>query len=644
MASSIRRDISEKGFLEILEKAFFIVPAYQRNYSWDEYNLNALWDDIIAARTKRISSGNSGLGNHFMSSILVKDGDDDVKYIVDGQQRMITITLFLHAAKSLLEDDGDYLYESVFESLYGKKRQEDPATGRKVKINSPRITLKNQPEGNAYDALVNGEEWKTTHKASKIYKGYEFFRQRLSDIQLYQDPSLNHNLLSETIMTVLENLRIIYIPILSNESPQKIFESVNGLTKELFAGELIKNYLLMSTADELITDSIYEKYWAVFDESKWTGDDSQKDKFTKLLYHWIVSKGETLSANNEAVYRAFKSYAKLSSEHEPSVLKERVIKISKDINHSLLEYDRLESEQPNPTDRLGIFYTRIFSGKQALNAKSVLLLYINLVKVLEEKYDRKLTDKEVNILVEPSESYIIRRVFSAKGYGHSNTKVVVESIRAVFESLDTANTNVDEYCSTFAKELMKHILTYKRATNKWITNEEIIDYICGNTSKGIQPATIDPNFHPQARMLIGQFEEYKQSQNPFTAKALRFNGKDYTLEHWMPQNAKENDWNIKDKSMKSIYTFCFGNMAIIPQSINSKLSNHSLDRKLEIIQEHLDVINETSTGLKNLDWIFLNSKNHNENIWNEDLMYLRSRWIIEASFTTIFRPESVLIK
>lgn len=639
MASSIRRDISEKGFLEILEKDFFVVPSYQRNYSWDEYNHNALWDDIIAARTKRIASNNTGVGNHFMSSILIKDGEDGLKYIVDGQQRLITITLFLHAARSLIEDDGDYLYESIDECLYGNRREEDYLTGRKIKVKAPRILLKNQPENNAYDALVKGEEWKFAHKSSKIYKAYEFFRKRLKDIQDQQDSLFNNNLFSETVMTVLENLRIIYIPILANESPQKIFESVNGLTKELFAGELIKNYLLMSTISEASTDEIYNKFWSKFDNPEWSGDDKSKEEFTKLLYYWVGSKGLILKSDNESVYRAFKAYAKLSSIHDGNLRKDRVYQISQDINHSLSVYESLSEGKFNPTDRLGVFYTRLFSGKQAYNAKSVLMLYINLIKTIENKYDINLSDNEVDLLVSPAESYIVRRIFSPKGFSNSSTKAVIDSIYNILPDINSQSDSSKIFCNEFSKRLSESLLSYKTLSNKWFTNEEIIDFICGNSDKGIMPMSITKIFHQQARMIITQYENYKQIQNPFTAKALSFGEKEYTLEHWMPQNVKDGDWEILDRSLRSIYTASFGNMAVIPQSINSKLSNHSLDKKIAIVKEHLQKSGEASTGLKTLDWIIDKCNSEDRIQWNEKMMYEYSYMIIDTAFTKIFKEN-----
>ncbi len=95
------------GFFEQNQTNQFVIPIYQRLYSWGKEQCKQLWDDIIKI------GGNDKMNGHFIGSILyVLDGNthsNNPLLIIDGQQRLTTITLLLIALRDYLNDEDEFL-------------------------------------------------------------------------------------------------------------------------------------------------------------------------------------------------------------------------------------------------------------------------------------------------------------------------------------------------------------------------------------------------------------------------------------------------------------------------------------------------------------------------------------------------------
>lgn len=644
----MKRGIEEKNFEELFAGEFYVVPIYQRNYSWDEYNLSVLWEDIISIRDRRMNASHVSEADHFMSSILVKDTPNDKRHIVDGQQRLTTMFLFLQASLTVLQENSgimdsvshEVLYENIQDVLYGKTREVSPETGRETgkRVFKSRLTIENQPANSSFSVLIskdNGtgyKDWNAGHKNSKIGVNFEFFRKRLTAI-LRGDNGME--LFEETIMAVLGNIRLIYIPIQEKEAPQKIFESVNGLTKKLYAAELIKNYILMSISDEQTANSVYQKYWAIFDDPSWSGTDNDKAFLTKLFYYWICSKGIALKANDESVYRGFKSHANFNNAKSIDEVTKKAEAISVDINRSFLRVQKFESNKNVPSNRLEQMYSTLFTSKDALNSKIVFMRLLNIIDNLEDKFKVELNEKQMDSLVSVIESYIIRKTVSPKQYSQSTTGSILSAITFSSWSLENSGS-IDDAISAFTLNFASHLVKSESKTAKWESNDDLRDHIAGNLPKGILPMQIEAGRHLHAKLLLMQVERHFQSSNPFYSKASPILG-DYSVEHWMPQNSKSHDWKMKDPALKSIYVNSLGNLAVIPQSINSSLSNRSLPDKAGVISKHLSAIGETRTGLKTLDWIVDECINTTPLTWDEAKIERRSTWLFGVLFKEIFK-------
>ncbi len=258
----------------------FVIPIYQRLYSWKKEQCEQLWDDIIKI------GGNDKMGGHFIGSILyVLDGithSDNALLIIDGQQRLTTITLLLIALKDHLSDE---VKRKEIEDHYLINSDKDgDKKFRLILSDSDKDTL-------LY--LIDKDRRKPSEPSSKIVENFKLFEEWVSK---------NTNQL-ETIFKGLEKLMIVYIALeKEKDDPQLIFESMNSKGMELAQTDLIRNYIVMETEIEK-QEGFYNKYWRAMEE-----EFKQNEKwFDRFIRHYLTIKTREIPNINK-VYVALKDY------------------------------------------------------------------------------------------------------------------------------------------------------------------------------------------------------------------------------------------------------------------------------------------------------------------------------------------------
>jgi len=222
----------------------FVIPVFQRDYSWTEEECEQLWRDILLA-----AQGGPG-GAHFLGSIVyISTGDSSAGFtrwlLIDGQQRVTTFTLLLTALR-------DHIRETNWRGT------EDDPTPRRVEA----YFLKNlQEEGEREHKLVLRRHDQATLRAfldktempaepsDRLRDNYEFFRERLAGA----DPAEVYSGIGRLIVVDVTLDR-------GTDDPQLIFESLNSTGMDLSQADLIRNFILMRL-DEREQTRLYEGYW-----------------------------------------------------------------------------------------------------------------------------------------------------------------------------------------------------------------------------------------------------------------------------------------------------------------------------------------------------------------------------------------------
>ncbi|WQT47099.1 DUF262 and DUF1524 domain-containing protein [Helicobacter pylori] len=273
-------------FIKVNQKNQLVVPIYQRLYSWEKEQCKQLWDDIIKI------GGDDKMDGHFIGSILyVLDGithSDNALLIIDGQQRLTTITLLLTALRNHLSDEYEFL-----EKFSRQKIQNDYLINSDKDGDKKFRLILSESDKDTLLSLIDKDRRKPSEPSSKIVENFKLFEEWVSK---------NTDKL-ETIFKGLEKLMIVEIALeKGKDDPQLIFESMNSKGIELTQTDLIRNYIVMETEIEK-QEGFYSKYWRTMEE-----EFKQNEKwFDRFVRHYLTIKTREIPNTNK-VYVAFKDY------------------------------------------------------------------------------------------------------------------------------------------------------------------------------------------------------------------------------------------------------------------------------------------------------------------------------------------------
>ncbi|GHP76376.1 hypothetical protein VN1199_04840 [Helicobacter pylori] len=270
------------GFFEENQNNQFVIPIYQRLYSWKKEQCEQLWDDIIKI------GGNDKANGHFIGSILyVLDGNTPSSplLIIDGQQRLTTITLLFIALRNHLSDE---VKRKEIESYLINSNKDGDKKFRLILSESDKDTLL---------SLIDKNRRKPSEPSVKIVENFKLFEEWIRK---------NTDKL-ETIFKGLEKLMIVEIALeKEKDDPQLIFESMNSKGIELAQTDLIRNYIIMETEVEK-QEGFYNQYWRAMEEDFKQNEKQDKKLFDRFVRHYLTIKTREIPNINK-VYVAFKHY------------------------------------------------------------------------------------------------------------------------------------------------------------------------------------------------------------------------------------------------------------------------------------------------------------------------------------------------
>jgi uncharacterized protein with ParB-like and HNH nuclease domain len=220
---------TEAKLLHFLKKSpQFVIPIYQRTYSWRKKECQQLWDDILR------SGKNEEISAHFIGSVVyVEKGLYSVSsqnplLVIDGQQRLTTLTLLIAALTEVMGDQ-EPLEDFSQAKLKGYYLTNHLESGDKFY----KLVL-SQTDDLSLKAIIKGHD-QPANKSVRVTENYDFFKDQLKKLTDLKP-----------ICSGLAKLMVVDISLNREEdNPQLIFESMNSTGKELSQADLIRNYILM---------------------------------------------------------------------------------------------------------------------------------------------------------------------------------------------------------------------------------------------------------------------------------------------------------------------------------------------------------------------------------------------------------------
>jgi alkylated DNA nucleotide flippase Atl1 len=239
----------ETNLRELLEGSHqYQVPLYQRTYSWREPQLARLWDDVVKLTADRTETPDA---RHFIGSLVFAPSPSNgpagvTQYlVVDGQQRLTTLTILLIALRDHQAENDDPAHrDRINEQFLINKWKSDQL---RLKL------LTTQADRAAYLACLDSTP--DAGGEDRIGSAYRYFRSRLQGADDPDDPT-DIQRLEEA---VIDGLSVVSVTAQSDDNVYRIFESLNNTGLKLSQGDLLRNYLFMRLPTQ--AEKVYESLW-----------------------------------------------------------------------------------------------------------------------------------------------------------------------------------------------------------------------------------------------------------------------------------------------------------------------------------------------------------------------------------------------
>lgn len=366
---------SEKAFLKFLQGTNqFVVPIYQRTYSWTIEECAQLWDDIVRTAKEKKPGG------HFVGSIVyIEKGIFQVStvpelLVIDGQQRLATLSLLIAAlarAAKAAGDSSDMSYKKLMNYYLLNSEESGKERYKLVLTQADRDTL---------TSLV--DEGDLPKMASRrLVRNFDYFTEKIKQVDLTSDQ----------LFEGLSRLIIVDISLdRTHDNPQLIFESLNSTGLELTQADLIRNFVLMGLepADQ---ESLYSKYWFPMEQE--FGDEGYTLYFDRFMRDFLTLRTGRIP-NIDRVYVAFKEYAHASGLSIPALVSE----ISR---HAQYFVSLALEREPDPEIRATI---------RDINTLRVDVAYPFFLHLYELREQGHLESQELLGILRVVESYVFRRL------------------------------------------------------------------------------------------------------------------------------------------------------------------------------------------------------------------------------------------
>ncbi|HEV2069660.1 MAG TPA: DUF262 domain-containing protein [Acidimicrobiales bacterium] len=514
----------DANLLEFLKKGTqFVVPIYQRVYSWEASECERLWDDIVQA-------GRHGtIGAHFTGSIVYVEKEQSSRtsvepdLIIDGQQRVTTVTLILAALAAQLEQMPEADQEPVegfaprkIRGLYLTNPLEDGERAFKL--------ILSQGDKEALKTLVRQAPI-PTDASSRVFTNYALFVTKLAD------PALD----LVSVCLGLKKLIVVDVKLTRGvDHPQLVFEAMNSTGKKLSQADLIRNFVLMDLppADQ---SWLYEGYWYPM-EHEFAG--AHEARFDEFVRHYLTLKTGSTPRFGD-IYDAFKAHA-FELETVGTTRESLVIDLAQ---HARWFVAMALGKEPDPA--LG----RAFAEIEQLRATVVYPLLLKLY-----------ADYDFGVLPQSDFVKFVRHVISYL-FRRTICRIPTNSLNKTFAGFASAIDPAKYVASLEARFLT--LSTYKR----FPTDQEF----------GASLRTEDLYSLQRAPYFFRTMENHGRKEEVSTA--------DYTIEHIMPQNENLHpDWQRdlgpewKDVQARLLHTL--GNLTLT--GYNPELSDRPFLEKRDM--------------------------------------------------------------
>lgn len=350
-----------------------LIPLFQRPYTWKEENWSTLWNDVMV----QYDLGDSS--THFMGAIVSMPARSvpvgvSKFLIIDGQQRLTTVSLLLCALRDSLDENS----ASRIQEVYLTNRFREPEDLLKF--------VPTQADRQVYTKIVLDRQ--IPSDGSLMVEAYNYFKEQLAAGKDGNGDDVS----PDKILTTLEqSLQVVMINLDDSDDPYLIFESLNFKGEPLTQADLVRNYVLMRFRHSISSggeqERIYNKYWRPL-ETKLGAS------LTEFLRHYAMKDGDNIKQGG--IYAATK--ARLKDKEKSAAIEDEI--------QRMLTFGEIYERILHPHNEPSVLIRARLENIRELN---VTTSYPLLLRLFDGHKSGKILESELEKCLGLIEAYVVRR-------------------------------------------------------------------------------------------------------------------------------------------------------------------------------------------------------------------------------------------
>jgi len=569
----------------------YSIPRYQRGYSWKRGDVSTFWNDMMEEW--------SGL---FIGTILLIQGEKrgDRTEVIDGQQRILTITILFSSIRDALRKIGGEQALGGASDIQSHYIEFKDYIGSMEK--TPKVLVASKLQDYFQRAIINPSEGKipdgSTDEEKRVKTARAFFdtaiRKELKEIKGDVDQI---SWLLSTCLRKVENLSVVRIGVSNPDDAYTVFESVNAKGAALTLADILKS-LIFRRVKKVGDEDIAQEQWDKI-QSNLDGTGFTLSRF--IRYYWL-SNYEFLSESK--LYSAIKNKLEVEKAVEWEGLLDDLVRHSKYLK-MLKEADPQDFSKPDYQSP-----RRVSNALRGVSLMNVSQVYVLLLAIHRNRGMKKKWERELELLERFCFHYHAigkqQAVRVEKRYSHY--AIEIEKLSSIGNQKDQALA-LEEVLKDMGNELRE--LSRERVNLGTFANgfNEELDY-----SK------------PSKRLLVKYtLNRIDQHYNAGRTGEMVIDVGMVNLEHILPQNPKKN-WGLEKEDVEEFVNH-IGNLTIISKKMNSKMGNKALEDKLAVMKESELEINKYLVDIIE----------HGGGQWGEKEILSRSEDLAAVSFNEVWK-------
>jgi hypothetical protein len=572
-----------------------VVPLFQRKYVWSrEHQWEPLWDDIrnVAERHLRNETPRPHfLGAAVLDQIKQPIGRVDSRLVIDGQQRLTTIQLFIEAFADICSELGQEKYHKALVKL---TRNDNPLSEDENEIYKIWPTNSDQEHFRIVMQAGNPDEVRKYYRAkigvasvgNAIADCYLYFHLEIAGWLSAAEKNVSDRV-EILYKTICEYLRMVVIELDKDDDAQLIFETLNARGTPLLASDLVKNFLFhKAEIDGEKIDQLYNKYWRHFDDDYryWQREvgvgHAKRARIDLFLQHFL-----TLRINDEVPSaHIYTTYRQTVTGNKSSKASDHL----KDLHNFAEIYQKISNLSRSTRSGISLNWLDI------LGVTTVYPFMLGLFS----RYDSD--DLEIEKTLIYIESYLVRRMvcqLTTRGYN----RTFLDLLSVFSESTTSVSKKVFETLSGFEAE-----------SNRWPRDAEFkISWMERPIYNLLRQQRLNLILESLERALHTDFTEDIDIKRQLT------------IEHIMPQEWRKN-WPLPTNGSpdelevtRNRLLHSFGNLTLLTNKLNPSVSNSAWENK--------------KGGIKKHSILLLNKELDNLPVWDEETIETRGKQMFKLA-------------